>query len=62
MVGCSISAVPDRDMLVRRDSSLARCPFWFVTCSPVILANAEMLDMQSALQQRSDATVERELI
>ena len=38
MVGCSISAVRARDMLVRRDSSLARCPFWFVTCSPVILA------------------------
>ena len=37
-----------RDMLVQGDSSLARCPFWFVTCSPVIDINAEMLDMQSA--------------
>ena len=28
--------------------SLARCPFWFVTYSPVIDTYAEMLDMQSA--------------
>ena len=36
-----------RDMLVQCDSSLARCPFWFVTCSPVIDTNAEIFDMQS---------------
>ena len=39
-----------RDMLAHRDSSRARCPFWFVTCSLMTLADAEMLDMQSALQ------------
>ena len=50
-------SVPARDMLVRRDSSLARCPFWFETCSPVIGATTEMLDMQSALQQQKDSTV-----
>ena len=55
---CSTKA---RDMLVHRDSSLARCPFWFVACPPMVLANAEMLDMQSALQQRKDSTVGREL-
>ena len=37
-----------RDMLVQRDSSLARCSFWFVKCSPVIDTIAEILDMQSA--------------
>ena len=66
VMSCSRDARPvwhqARDMLVHRDSSLARCSFWFVTCPPVILANAEMLDMQSVLQQRSDATVGRELI
>ena len=36
-----------RDMLVQRDSSLARCPFWFVTYSLVIDTCAEMFDMQS---------------
>ena len=35
-------------MLVQRDSSLARCPFWLVAYSPVIDTYAEMLDMQSA--------------
>ena len=68
MVGCSISAVPARDMLVHRDSSLvqAREVLLQVREIPVLArdmlaTNAEMLDMQSALQQRSDATVWREL-
>ena len=39
-----------RDMLAHRDSSRARSLFWFVTCSLMTLADAEMLDMQSALQ------------
>ena len=37
----------NRDMLVHRDSSLARCPFWFVACSPVIGVATELLGMQS---------------
>ena len=41
LVTCSSDAIPV-------SFSLARCPFWFVTCSPVIDINAEMLDMQSA--------------
>ena len=40
LVICSSDAIPV-------SFSLARCPFWFVTCSPVIDINAEMLDMQS---------------
>ena len=41
LVTCSSDAIPV-------SFSFARGPFWFVTCSPVILANAEMLDMKSA--------------
>ena len=36
-----------RDMLAQRDSSLARCPLWFVAYLPVIDTYAEMLGMQS---------------
>ena len=47
---CSTRLVTCLSSAILVSFRLGRCSNRFVTCSPMILANAEMLDMQSALQ------------